>query len=100
MKLISAPIAGALLALSLSLAGCGTSEPTENDMFEAMAASDHNQQMFGSPEKLKVSTKKIGCEKTGEKTYKCTIGQRDGKGMALPLNFTKGDDRWMMLPAS
>lgn len=97
MKLLSVPAGVALLAMSLSLAGCGTSEPTESEMFEAMLASDHKQQMFGSPEKLKESTKKIACEKTGEKTYKCTIGQRGGQGMALPLNFTKGEDRWMML---
>ena len=97
MKLFSVSTLGTLLALGVSLAGCGTSEPSEHEMFEAMLASDNKQQMWGSPEKLKEDARKIGCEKTGEKTYKCTIGQRSGQGMALPLNFTKGDDRWVLL---
>jgi hypothetical protein len=102
MKLHSFPMAAASLAMSLSLAGCGSSEPTESEMFDAMVASNH-QQMSGSAEKtqekmkLKEKVKKIACEKSGEKTYKCTVGQRSGQGMALPLSFTKGDDGWVVL---
>jgi outer membrane lipoprotein SlyB len=103
MKLRSFPMAAAALAMSLSLAGCGSSEPTESEMFDAMLASDHQQQMSGSAEKTKEKikmqekVKKIACEKSGEKTYKCTVGQRSGQGMALPLSFTKGDDGWVVL---
>ena len=88
-----------LLALALPLAGCGSSEPSEDDMFEAIAAWDQSGQMFGSPSNMKKDTKKLGCEKTGEKSYKCMIGSRDGKGMALPMTFTTGDDRWLVMPA-
>ena len=89
-----------LFALTLGLAGCGTSEPSEDEMFEAMAAWDQTGQMFGPPSKMKEDTKKVGCEKAGEKTYKCMIGSRDGKGMVLPFNFTKSDGKWLMMPAN
>jgi len=103
MKRCSFLTAAASLAMSLSLAGCGSSEPTESEMFDAMLASDRQQQMLGSAEKTKEKmkmqekVKKIGCEKSGEKTYKCTIGQRSGQGMAMPLSFTKGDDGWVVM---
>lgn len=89
-----------LFALTLGLTACGTSEPSEDEMFEAMAAMDQTGQMFGPLSKMKDDTKKVGCEKTGEKTYKCMIGSRDGKGMVLPFSFTKSDGKWLMMPAN
>lgn len=85
-----------MLGLVIALSGCGTSEPSESEMFAAMIDFDANHQFFGKPEKLKEESKKLGCEKIGEKTFKCLIGSRDGKGMSLPFNFMKSDGKWVM----
>lgn len=89
-----------LFALTLGLAGCGTSEPSEDQMFEAIAAADQTSNSSAELAKMKEKTKKLGCEKTGEKSYKCMIGSRDGKGIAMPLSFTKSDGKWLMMPAN
>lgn len=88
-----------MLALTLGLAGCGTSEPSEDEMFETMATSGQATQ-GETPEKLKENMKKVGCDKAGEKTYKCMVGRRDGKGIVLPLNFTKSDGKWLLMPGN
>lgn len=77
------------------LTGCGVSEPSENEMFDAMAKSDPTHQIWGPREKMAETTKKVTCEKAGEKTFKCLIGNREGTGMTLPVTFTKADSGWV-----
>jgi hypothetical protein len=97
MKITCSYVLGACaLAVSFSLAGCGSSEPSETEMFDAMIAYDQNHMFFGRPEKFKTDAKKLGCEKAGEKSYKCLVGKRDGKGGAMPAKFMKTDGRWVM----
>jgi len=84
------------LAAVMSLAGCGAREPSEGEMFDAMIAYDQNQSLFGKPEKFREEAKKLGCEKVGEKSYKCLVGQRSGKGGSMPFNFMNADGKWVM----
>jgi len=89
-----------ILGLAINLAGCGTSEPSENEMFDALLEFDQNHMFFGKPEKFKEESKKLGCEKTGEKSFKCLLGSRDGKGGSLPFSFMKADGKWVASMAS
>lgn len=97
MKISSSKFPNAtVLVMAATLAACGASEPSESDMFDAMIAYDENQAFFGKPEKFRADAKKLGCEKVGEKTYKCLVGQRDGKGGSMPFSFMKADGKWVM----
>lgn len=89
-----------LVALSMGLAGCGASEPSENDMFDALARFDTGQQMFGPRDKMSSDMKKVSCEKAGDKTFKCLIGSPDGTGLNFPFIFTKTDNGWMAAPSN
>jgi hypothetical protein len=76
-----------LLSAAL-LTGCGSGEPSETEMYEAM------QQTFLKTESGREDFKKGGCEKTGENTYKCSFGSKKNGGMAMNLGFTKIDGHW------
>lgn len=86
-----------MLLVLFTQAGCANSEPTEAEMFEAMINSDHSQQMFGDPAKMKAETQKAGCEKLGENAYKCGIASKNGNGMVLPLiTFIRAGEKWKL----
>lgn len=89
----------AVLAAASMLSGCGTGEPSENDLFDAMLAADQQQLLFGKPEKFRTEAKKLGCEKTGEKSYKCLIGQRNGEAGSVAFSFMKAEGKWVMVSA-
>ena len=89
----------AVLAAVSMLSGCGTGEPSESDLFDAMLAADGEHLLFGKPEKFRAEAKKLGCEKTGEKSYKCLVGQRSGEGGSAAFNFMKADGKWVMVSA-
>jgi major membrane immunogen (membrane-anchored lipoprotein) len=82
------------LPLSIVLTGCGSSEPSEAEMFDAMK----NSSMQLVNESDRADFRKSGCEKTGEKTFKCAFGFKDGKGTAMNMGFTKVDGKWQIMP--
>ena len=89
-----------VVTLTIGLSGCGISEPSENEMFDALAKFDTNHQTFGPREKMSSDMKKVSCEKAGDKSFKCLIGSPDGTGMNLPYIFTKADDGWAATPGN
>jgi len=79
-----------VLLSAVMLTGCGSGEPSETEMFEAMRRGFDK----GLTESDRADFKKGGCEKTGEKTYKCSFGSKKNGGAALNLGFTKIDGQW------
>jgi len=79
-----------VLLSAVMLTGCGSGEPSETEMYEAV------QQTFLKSGSGREDFKKGGCEKTGEKNFKCSFGSKKNGGMAMNLGFTKIDGQWQV----
>lgn len=83
-------------ALAASLAACGAREPSQSDMFEALAGNTMTRELFGSLATMEKEAKKAGCEKQGERTFKCGVADKDGKGMVMNFSFVQVDGKWQL----
>lgn len=85
----------ACLGAVLLLSACGAKEPSQAEMFETLA-SGPTKMLFESVDKLEANAKKTGCEKVGEKTFKCGITSKTGEGQVMNYSFVNVDGNWKL----
>ena len=88
----------AVVALLLTLAGCGKGEPTEAEMFDTLNDFGPTKMLLGDLTMMRAEARKTECEDAGEKTYKCGVTSKAAKGLVLKYLFTRVNGKWQILP--
>lgn len=88
-------ITASLLFPAILLSACGVSEPSAADMFGAIQNSPAKH-LFSSQDEFEKYFKKTGCDKAGDKTFKCGIGAKDGQGTVMAFSYVNVDGQWQL----
>lgn len=84
-----------LLVPAILLSACGASEPSAAEIFGAIQNSPAKH-LFNSQDEFETYFKKTGCDKAGEKTFKCGIAAKDGTGTVTTFSYVNVDGQWQL----
>ena len=83
----------ALVCLSAFVfAGCGTHEPSTEDIQKALIAAEPNADK--SALDVVKNLVKVSCTANGDKSYRCDVANKDGKGAVATFRMVKTDSGW------